>query len=224
MTKSYSKLQISKPHAQMSIHPVFHNSLLKPYKETTAHGPNSTHPPPEIVGGEEGHYEIERILTSRPASNRKSPRCLVKWKGYPDSENSWLPAKELQSARKLLKQFHDCQVRIVTTNQALQAQWKPKEGILSRASPAPPDLKRGSHTKPPSPPTSPLKPSYSQIVKTKIPPHDPEKRAHDPGNVTHDISRDPSPVLVTRDVSRDPSPVLVTRDVSRDPSPVLVTR
>jgi len=106
----------------MRIHPVFHNSLLKPYKETTAHGPNFTRPPPEIVGGEEGHYEIERILTSRPTRNWKSTQYLVKWKGYPDSENSWLPAKELQSACELLKQFHNCQVRIITTNQALQAQ------------------------------------------------------------------------------------------------------
>jgi len=127
---------------QMRIHPVFHNSLLKPYKETMAHGPNFARPPPEIVGGEEGHYEIERILTSRPTRNRRSTQYLVKWKGYPDSENSWLPAKELQSARELLKQFHDRQVRIITTNQALQAQWKPKEGILSRASPVLPYLSR----------------------------------------------------------------------------------
>ena len=47
---------------QMKIHPVFHNSLLKPYMETTVHGPNFTRPPPEIVGNEEGHYEIEKIL------------------------------------------------------------------------------------------------------------------------------------------------------------------
>jgi len=49
---------------QMQIHPVFHNSLLKPYRETAAHGPNFTRPPPEIVGEEEGHYEIEKILQS----------------------------------------------------------------------------------------------------------------------------------------------------------------
>jgi transposase InsO family protein len=47
---------------QMQIHPVFHNSLLKPYVETSTHGPNFTRPPPEIIGGEEGHYEIEKIL------------------------------------------------------------------------------------------------------------------------------------------------------------------
>jgi len=175
---------------KMRIHPVFHNSLLKPYKETTAHGPNFTHPPPEIVGGEEGHYKIEKILTSCPTRNQKSTQYLVKWKGYPDSENSWLPTKELQLARELLKQFHNRQVRLVTTKQALQAQWKPKEGILLQASPAPPYLKRGSHEKPPTPPSPPLKPSYSQIVKTKIPPHDPEKRAHDPGNQSRAPTRD----------------------------------
>jgi len=49
---------------QMKIHPVFHNSLLKPYVETSAHGPNFAQPPPEIVEGEEGHYEIEKILQS----------------------------------------------------------------------------------------------------------------------------------------------------------------
>jgi len=72
-----------------------------------------------------------------------------------------------------------------------------------RALPVPPCLKRGSHTKVLSPPNPTLKPSYSQIVKTKIPPRDPEKRARDPGIVTRDVSRDPLPVLVTRDHTRD---------------------
>ncbi len=44
---------------RMKVHPVFHNSLLKPYTETMAHGPNFELPTPEIVEGEEGHYEIE---------------------------------------------------------------------------------------------------------------------------------------------------------------------
>ena len=63
---------------QMKIHPVFHNSLLKPYIETSAHGPNFAQPPPEIVGGEEGHYEIEKILQECPTRNRKSTQYLVK--------------------------------------------------------------------------------------------------------------------------------------------------
>jgi len=84
-------------------------------------------------------------------------------------------------------------------NQALQVQWKPKEGILSQASPAPPYLKRRSHVKTPSPPDPTLKPSYSQVVKMKISPHDPGKQARDPGKVTHDISCGPSPVLAAHD-------------------------
>jgi Chromo (CHRromatin Organisation MOdifier) domain len=129
----------------MRIHPVFHNTLLKPYKETPAHGPNFTRPPPEIVGGEEGHYEIERILASRPTRNKRSTQYLVKWKGYPDSDNSWLPAKELAHAQDLVKQFQNHQIKTLTAQQALQAQWKPKEGILSQAKPASPYPKKGSH-------------------------------------------------------------------------------
>jgi len=74
---------------------------------------------------------------------------------------------------------------------------------VSQASPAPPYLKRGSHAKAPSPPSLPLKPSYSQVVKTKIPPRDPEKKAHDLGKVACDLSRDPLPVLVSHDPTCD---------------------
>jgi hypothetical protein len=87
----------------MRIHPIFYNSLLKPYTETKEHGPNYARPPPEIVEGEEGHYEIELILASRPTRNQKSTQYLVKWKGYPDSKNSWIHAKELTHAQELLK-------------------------------------------------------------------------------------------------------------------------
>ena len=41
------------------IHNVFHSSLLLPYKETAAHGPNFTRPPPDLIEGEE-EYEIGR--------------------------------------------------------------------------------------------------------------------------------------------------------------------
>jgi hypothetical protein len=101
----------------MKIHSVFHNSLLKPYHETLQHGPNHERPTPEIVNGEEGHYEIESILMARPTRNRKSTQYLVKWKGYPESENSWLPEKELSHAQELLMEF-----KRRTHVQALQVQ------------------------------------------------------------------------------------------------------
>ena len=150
----------------MKIHPVFHNSLLKPYIETTAHGPNFTQLPPEIVGNEEGHYEIENILRERPTRNRKSTEYLVHWKGYPDVENSWLPAKELTHAKELLATFkhkHPSKEGI----QVLQAQGDLKEGILSLAKPAPPHILAKPQTSPNKPA---LNPSYSQIVKTGFTP------------------------------------------------------
>ena len=89
----------------MRIHPVFYNSLLKPYIETPEHGPNFPRPPLEIVEGQEGYYKIEKILAACPTQNRKSTQYqyLVHWKGYPSSDNSWLPAKELQNAQELVK-------------------------------------------------------------------------------------------------------------------------
>jgi len=57
---------------------------------------------------------------------------LIKWKGYPASENSWLPEKELTNAKELLDQFkqkHTPKQRISTL--ALQVQQRPKEGMLS---------------------------------------------------------------------------------------------
>ncbi len=60
------KLQLP---ATWRIHPVFHNSLLSPYKETIAHGPNYLRPPPEVIGQEDDHYEVEAILQSRQTKN-----------------------------------------------------------------------------------------------------------------------------------------------------------
>jgi len=82
---------------------------------------------------EEGHYKIEKILQVHPTRNRKSVQYLVHWKGYPDLENSWLPAKELGHTKELLKEFQKTQSMQTSKEgiQALQAQWEPKEGILS---------------------------------------------------------------------------------------------
>ena len=46
------------------IHDVFHASLLTPYHETNAHGPNFTRPPPSLIDGQE-EYEVDRIISHR---------------------------------------------------------------------------------------------------------------------------------------------------------------
>jgi hypothetical protein len=85
------------------IHPVFHASLLSPYRETPEHGPNFTRPPPELIDGEE-EFVIEEIIDSRMF--RGKLQYLVKWEGYPTSDNQWLPVSELNHAPDLIEQFH----------------------------------------------------------------------------------------------------------------------
>ena len=125
------KLQLPKT---WRIHPVFHTSLISPYKETPAHGPNFTRPPPEIIQGEPDHYEVEAVLQSKISPNKKGILYLIKWKGYPHSENSWLPASQMNHARLLVQQFHTKNpwAPKPTNLRVLSAQHSHKEGILSQ--------------------------------------------------------------------------------------------
>jgi hypothetical protein len=79
---------------QWSIHPVFHIDLLTPYHETTIHGANYQRPPPDLVEGEE-EYEVETVLVSRRFGRGKKLQYLVKWKGYPDSDNQWINKEDV---------------------------------------------------------------------------------------------------------------------------------
>jgi hypothetical protein len=45
-----------------------------------AHGPNFTKPPPDIIEGEDDHYEVETILQSCLTPNKKGVQYLIKWK------------------------------------------------------------------------------------------------------------------------------------------------
>src|SRR6201996_9600994 len=88
---------------QWKIHPVFHVDLLTPYKETTFHGANYTRPPPDLINDEE-EYEIEQILDSRVKGRNRKIQYLVKWVGYPNSDNQWLDAKQL-TADDAIREF-----------------------------------------------------------------------------------------------------------------------
>ena len=94
--------ELELPH-QWRIHPIFHASLLSPYHETKEHGPSFPQPPPDVIEGEE-EYEIEAIVAHRGQGQRR--QYLVKWAGYPDSENQWLPTKELtRNAAEILNDY-----------------------------------------------------------------------------------------------------------------------
>jgi hypothetical protein len=85
---------------QWSIHPMFHTDLLTPYKETIMHGPNFTRPAPELIDGEE-EYSVEKILDSRRFGRRWRLQYLVKWEGYPDSDNMWVNKDDVFAEDKI---------------------------------------------------------------------------------------------------------------------------
>lgn len=87
------------------IHPVFHAALLTPFRETAEHGPSFPQPPPDIIEGTE-EYEIEAIIAHR--GNHQRRQYLVKWAGYPDSENQWMPTRELtRNAIDILNRYKE---------------------------------------------------------------------------------------------------------------------
>ena len=86
-----------------NIHDVFHASLLRPYHETAAHGPNFSRPPPDLINGEE-EYEVERIVNHRRHGRSRTLQYLIKWKGYPESDNTWEPASQVH-APDLIKSY-----------------------------------------------------------------------------------------------------------------------
>jgi len=81
----------------------FHCSVVKPYH------PNDdqpfparayTKPAPILIDDEKG-WEVETILDHKTRHGRG--QFLVKWKGYPNGENSWEPVKGLENAEDLVQ-------------------------------------------------------------------------------------------------------------------------
>lgn len=81
--------------ASMTIHPVFHISKLEPYHDNTFPLPREfNRPPPIDVIDDQPAYEVEAIVGKRLMHG--VPLYEVKWKGYPDSENTFEPLEHLR--------------------------------------------------------------------------------------------------------------------------------
>ena len=81
----------------MRIHPIFHISLLEK-------APDDITVTTDIVVENNDEYEIEKILKARGSIKKRE--YLIKWKGYPNSENTWEPIKNLENCSGLLRRFH----------------------------------------------------------------------------------------------------------------------
>ncbi len=158
------------------VHDVFHASLLTPYHETLAHGPNFTRPPPDLIDGED-EYEVERIVAHRQYGRSKRLQYLIKWKGYPESDNTWEPADQVH-APELIKHYqsaahHQSATRMVHQSASFPTciktlQTKPQLSIecpmiypafLSNASQKTSLSKNSPHSNAPSTTSTPLNPA-----------------------------------------------------------------
>src|SRR5258708_20475249 len=105
ITKEISPVayQLNLP-ASWAIHDVFHASLLLPYQENAVHGPNFSKPPPDLVQGAE-EYEVKHLVNHRCHGRSRALQYFVKWKGYPESDNTWESLQDIH-APDLLKKYH----------------------------------------------------------------------------------------------------------------------
>jgi len=90
---------------QWSIYDVFHIDLLTPYWETDIHGSNYSRPAPDLVDNEE-EYEVKKILDSRQFGRGRKKQYLIKWKGYPDSDNEWVDKRNIH-APEAIREFEN---------------------------------------------------------------------------------------------------------------------
>src|SRR5487761_1555408 len=88
------------------IHPVFHASLLTPFKETEMHGPNFLEPPPVEIEGGEPEWEVEKILGDRIHQRKK--QYLIWWKDYSPAHDEWVDESNLH-ANDLLSLYKQTQ-------------------------------------------------------------------------------------------------------------------
>ena len=106
---STTAYRLKLPH-NLKIHPVFHVSMLKPYKENLTDFNRDIPPPPEVIPEtNEEEYEVETILDKKLM--RRKPFYLVKWKGYPLHNATWEPKENLTNAADIVTVFENSRGR-----------------------------------------------------------------------------------------------------------------
>ncbi|ETW75306.1 hypothetical protein HETIRDRAFT_243116, partial [Heterobasidion irregulare TC 32-1] len=93
------------PNSWQRIHDVFHASRLTPYKENATHGPNYPKPAPDLIAGQE-EFEVEKVVGARRFGRWKTLQYLIKWRGYPESDNSWESADNVTNAKEAVAEFY----------------------------------------------------------------------------------------------------------------------
>ena len=84
--------------ADARIHPVFNVQLLEPANPDTPVQTTMQH-----ESYEETEFEVERIVNHRKILG--NTELLIKWKGYPESENTWEPEAHLDNCQRMLHDY-----------------------------------------------------------------------------------------------------------------------
>src|SRR5882757_1170953 len=177
--------------ASWRIHDVFHALLLTLYRETAAHGPNYSRPPPDLVD-EDPEYEVEAIINHRFFGQRRRLQYLIKWKGYPHSDNTWEPVEHMH-AEALIKGYHRKHPLEHKSQRKVRARtlanWTPQStpstSLLLLSSRLSASITRPSGKEPLSKPLCPPIPSTSLTNRPRQPP------------LPHSPHRPPEPLSLT---------------------------
>ncbi len=86
----------------LPIHPVFHMSLLEPYKRRKGDTEVPALPLPELIN-DQPEWEVEKILNRRIKKGKLE--YMVKWVGYPEEYNQWIPESDMEGLEEMRKQF-----------------------------------------------------------------------------------------------------------------------
>jgi hypothetical protein len=92
--------KLALPPSYRAIHPVFHVSLLEPYQRRP--GDATELPLPIPIEGEE-EWQVEQILDHRVRRGKR--QYLVRWLGFPPSEDTWEPETNLEHAQQKLREY-----------------------------------------------------------------------------------------------------------------------
>jgi hypothetical protein len=110
------------------IHDVFHVDLLIPFNQNQTYREAFPQPPPDLIEGEEEYeYEVEEIISDQKYGLCCSQQYLIKWKGYPSSENLWVSTKDMH-APEILEEYLDSKKSAAST--AVSRTYKRQPKIL----------------------------------------------------------------------------------------------
>ncbi len=103
---SQGSCRLGLPPEMSRLHPVFHVSQLKPYKETSL-SQRRQPPPGPVYVDDEAKYEVEEVVDSEIQAGKLMYK--VQWKGYQGHNRyNWEPPAHLQHCANLVKSYHLC--------------------------------------------------------------------------------------------------------------------